>query len=289
MTEENKPVEGYKPHNVLGMANKQVYLTDPMNAPKDTSEDEPKVENNEDTSLENPDKGDNTPNHDWKKRYSDLKTHYDSTKNHTDSTLNDLKTQISELKTQLNSEREEKRIMPKTPEEFNAFRTKYPELADNIITAVMMTADDKSSAVREKLKELEEVTAAIRAKEGLNELKKYHEDAEELKDDPKFIDWYRQQPSAVQALIQSPDPKVIAEGIDLYKLKMGLKKSPKEKKEDAKDAARVVSSPQRVKIEDNGKRIYKESEIFKMSPKEFEKNQDDIRAAQYDGRLLTGQ
>lgn len=278
MPKNVNPAE-FSPHNVLGMSTKAIYLTDPMNAKPDTSDDEPldSPESQQNTSHENTEEA-NSKGHDWEKRYSDLRKH-SATKEA------NMQAQLDDLKTQLSNQTQQAPKMPKSPEEFSAFKEKYPELAAMIETAAIQANQTTSSAVTERLKKIEQDNAQLRGEKGWQELKKIHPDVDAIKDDAVFIAWFEEQPLEVQKLIQSPNIKAIAKGIDMYKAEMGIK-TPK-KDESAREASRAVKTgPQRVEINTGAKRTYTDAQVSKMSDKEFETLQEDIKAALYDGRYL---
>lgn len=270
-------------HNVLGMATKTVYLNDPINqAPE---EDENKTEPLEPSENGEPTSANSNQEVDYKKRYDDLNIHVRNIKTSFENQISDLKSQLLNTTNKLVSETTTLPKMPKTPEEFKAFEAKYPELAGMITTAAMMVSANTTSAVDQKLKLLEEHQNALRAEKGVTELKKYHPDFEIIKDDPRFIEWFNMQTPGVKALIQSTIPKDIALGLDKFKEYAGIK-TQVQKVEARKDATREVRTPNsRVQIGEGQKRTYTNAEINKMSITEFEKNKDDIIAAQYEGRI----
>lgn len=276
MTDNKAQVVGYSPHNVMGMASEAVYLNDPMDKVPSPDDEPSRVpESNPPTSNA----ADNT---DWKKRYSDGKSHFDKTVSSLTATINELKEELLAVKTSSSSQTTP---MPKTPEEYKAFKQNYPELAANIETAALMATTARESVINEKLKQLSQVQDSIRAREGVNELKKYHPDFEEIKDDPRFHAWFNEQLPEIQNLIKSPNPKTIAKGLDMYKKDVGIK-TPKE---IAKDLLREPKTQQRIQIEDGGKRIWTEREIDKLpltGPNSFETFKDDIQLALREGRVV---
>lgn len=280
----NVQAESFSPHNVLGMSTQAVYLTDPMGRPSETSTDEPlnPSENGQPTSDENTDT--NNEGHDWKKRYADLKSYTDKKMASFESSLNDLKTQNSDLSSKYQEVQISKKTMPKTPEEFEEFKGRYPDLAAMIETAAMMVSGDQSKLVEAKLKQIEQANAQIQGERGWEELKKYHPDVESIKNDPMFGMWLEEQTPEVKSLIRSPNPKTIAKGLDLYKKDAGIK-TPDQKAEERKNNTRAPQTPQRVEMNSGAKRTYTELEILKMSEAEFLKHKDDIVAAQYEGRI----
>lgn len=266
-------------HNVLTKPSATVYLNDPMNK-------QPQLE--DETDPQNPPES-GTPtsaqpvkdeeDEKYKKRYDDLKRHYDDA-------VNSLRGEIGTLKTQLTEKTisEKSSIKPpRTPEEFEAFKEKYPDLVSYMLTSASMVTNDSNAVVLEKMKQLEETTRAINSERGIEELKKYHPDFMQIKDDPRFIEWFERQPVEVKQLIKSSNPKVIAQGLDLFKSFAGIKP----KAEVKKDATREVKTPtSRVQIGEPGKRTYTNAEINKMPIDEFAKYEADIVAAQYDGRIV---
>lgn len=267
-------------HNVLTKPVGTVYLNEPMNKPpqqEDKTEPQDAPESDEPTSATTVKDNEDEK---YKKRYDDLKRHYDST-------LTSFKSEVEDLKTQLAnktlSEKESSIKPPRTKEEFEAFKEKYPDLVSYVLTAASMVATDSNTVVLQKMKQLEESQRAINSERGIEELKKYHPDFMQIKDDPRFIEWFDMQPVEVKSLIKSPNPKVIAQGLDLFKNYAGIKP----KAEVKKDATREVKTPtSRVQIGEPGKRTYTNAEIHKMPIAEFEKLEADIKAAQYDGRIV---
>lgn len=270
-------------HNVLTQPAHAVYLNDPMDKPTDLEDKtEPLTpESNEPTSASNGSNDDT-----FKKRHDDLKRHYDSVVPALRSEVGELKSQISELTTKLSEKEVSSFKPPLTKEETKAFVDKYPEVANNIISIASDVVSRSNSVINEKIKQLEEKTNSLSSQNGVLELKKLHPDFEEIKDDPRFHDWFGRQPKEVKALIQSPNPTVIALGLDKYKEYAGIKTTV-QRAEAKKDATREPKVPtSRVQIGEPGKRTYTNAEINKMPMSEFEKYQDDIKAAQYDGRIV---
>lgn len=271
-------------HNVLSAPSRTVYLNEPL----DKTPDEPENKTEPQTESENtePTSAKDNQEETYKKRYDDIKTHYDRTKSSYEARISELEVKLTDMTNKVVSEKVIAPQMPKTPDEWKAFSEKYPELAAMITTAAMMASANTSSVVAEKLKQLEDKQNALSAREGVEELKKYHPDFESIKDDPRFAEWFNMQPTEIKNLIRSPNPKVIAAGLDKFKEYAGIK-TPAQKAEAKKDATRDVKIPtNRVQIGEGQKRTYTNAEIFKMSMPEFEKNAEDIKAAQYEGRIV---
>ena len=75
----------------------------------------------------------------FKKRYDDLKRHYDST-------VNKHKDDVEKLKRQL-EDNADKINLPKTKEEVDAWKQKYPDVYDIIETIAYTKADEKAKKV----------------------------------------------------------------------------------------------------------------------------------------------
>ena len=252
-------------HNVLTGPTKTVYLNEPMNKATEVIDD--KTEPQEPSENEQPTSATPTSEETYKKRYDDLKRHYDSTKASFESQLREMQTQISELSSKTAESKAFK--PPRTPEEFEAFKLKYPEVTEQMLTAAAMVMESSQSVVTEKLKQLEAKQNAYSAEKGVEELKKYHPDFEQIKDDPRFLEWFNIQSEEVKNLIRSTKPEVIAKGLDMFKEYAGIK-TPAKKAEAKKEATREVKVPNRVQIGEPGKRTYTNAEIKKMPMKEFE-------------------
>jgi hypothetical protein len=264
--------------NVLGMAVKSVYLNEPMNKQPDPDVTDPLTPPESGTpTSENLTEQEKT----YKKRYDDIKLYNDKIVEDNKA----LKAQLTELTVKKADEQLNSPKFPKTAEEYKQFKADYPELAANMETAAMTVASSQSQALNDKLKQLEEVQNAIRSREGVAELTRLHPDFEEIKDDTKFHEWFKHQIPEIQALIQSPSPRVISEGLNKYKSDTGIKS----KSEVNKNLTREIKATQRVQIGEGQKRTYKDSEISKMHITEFAKLEADILLAQQEGRYLYGQ
>ena len=76
----------------------------------------------------------------FKKRYDDLKRHYDSTVNKHKDDVDKLKRQLEENADKIN--------LPKTKEEVDAWKAKYPDVYDIIETIAYTKADEKSKKLQ---------------------------------------------------------------------------------------------------------------------------------------------
>ena len=212
----------------------------------------------------------------FKKRYDDLKRHYDST-------VNKHKDDISSLKRQL-EENADKIQLPKTKEEVDAWKKKYPDVYDIIETIAYTKADEKAKQVQTKMKDLETAQANVAKDKAEVELAKLHPDFNEIRADDKFHDWVSTQSPEIQGWLydNASNANLAARAIDLYKMDKGITKKASVSK---KEASKSVTSTSKKDVEAGDKKIWRVSEIAKMKPHEFVKNEKEIDLARQEGRI----
>ena len=211
----------------------------------------------------------------FKKRYDDLKRHYDST-------VNKHKNDVSNLKKQL-EDNADKIKLPKTKEEIEAWRTKYPDVYDVIETIAHTKADEKAKKVETGLRELETKQQEVQKDKAEVELAKLHSDYNEIRADDKFHEWVSQQDSTIQGWLydNATNANLAARAIDLYKMDTGYGK----KKSNKLEASKSVTSTSKREIEAGDKKIWSLNEIAKMKPQEFVKHEKEIDLARAEGRI----
>jgi hypothetical protein len=214
----------------------------------------------------------------FKKRYDDLKRHYDST-------VNKHKEDVSKLKRQLEESTE--KALPKTKEEIEAWRTKYPDVYDVIETIAHTKADEKAKKVESNLKELESQQMAVQRDKAEIELAKLHPDYDVIRADDKFHKWVSEQDSTIQGWLydNTSNAKLAARAIDLYKVDTGY---GKKKTNKSLEASKSVTSTNKREVDTSNKKVWKISDIAKMKPREFEKYEKDIDLARVEGRIVDG-
>ena len=215
----------------------------------------------------------------FKKRYDDLKRHYDST-------VNKHKDDIEKLRLQL-QENADKINLPKTKEEVDAWRQKYPDVYDIIETIAYTKADEKAKKVESNLKELESQQMAVQKDKAEVELSKLHPDFSEIREDDKFHEWVSNQDSTIQGWLyeNTTNAKLAARAIDLYKMDTGYSKKKTAK---SLEASKSVTSTSKREVDTSNKKMWKISEIAKMKPQQFMKYEKDIDLARKEGRIVNG-
>jgi len=226
---------------------------------------------NKDTQAQNP--NDNKPTtgeeETYKKRWSDLKTYHDSE-------VTKLRKELADAKKANSAPLE----IPKTPEEVQALRNKYPELFDTLISAARMDIQKSNENYDKEFEELRKERQQLKAEKDYERLIKHHPDAEKITKSDEFATWFNEQPKGIRALLESDDVADAIKGFDLYKADKGIKNSASEA------AARVKTGTKT--NPDTGKRVFYESEIAGMSDREYDRLEKDILMARMDGRLLKG-
>ena len=119
------------------------------------------------------------------------------------------------------------------------------------------------------------------------ELMKAHPDFGEIRDSDAFHEWAEEQPKWVQdALYENDsDARSASRAIDLYKADMNIKTK---KPASNKDAARSVNSRNNRSQPDtdNDTAVFKESDVNKMSPQQYEKAADAIMESIRTGKFI---
>jgi hypothetical protein len=215
----------------------------------------------------------------FKKRYDDLKRHYDST-------VNKHKDDVEKLKRQL-EDNADKINLPKTKEEVDAWKQKYPDVYDIIETIAYTKADEKAKKVESNLKELESQQMAVQKEKAEVELAKLHPDYNEIRADEKFHEWVGKQDSTIQGWLyeNTTNAKLAARAIDLYKMDTGY---GKKKTAKSVEASKAVTSTNKREVDTSNKKVWKISEIAKLKPQQFARYEKDIDLARKEGRIVNG-
>ena len=214
----------------------------------------------------------------FKKRYGDLRRHMAGKDKETEE-------RIKALEDQLSKATRNELVLPKSDDEIAAWAKKYPDVAGIVETIADKKARERSTDLDNRVKDIEKMRVdAIKAKAEA-ELIKLHPDFVDIREDDKFHDWADEQPKWVQdALYENvDDAKSVARVIDLYKIDAGIKT----KKDDGKSAASVVGTRSKANpISDESKNYWKESQVEKMSDKDYAKNQESIIEAMRSGKFV---
>ena len=211
----------------------------------------------------------------YKKRYDDLRRHQ-----------NKLVEQVKTLEAKVNDPASF--AAPTTEEELEAWKEKYPDVANIVSTLAKKEAQAMYNAADERLSRLDEIAEQADRAKAEAEIRAIHSDFDELKDSDVFHDWVDVQPKWVKdaLYVNSDDPASVARVIDLYKADNNIVNKGK-KASAKKAAAAIVTKKGRTSVdaeESNGR--ITESDVNKMSATEYEKRSDEIMEAIRGGRFV---
>ena len=221
---------------------------------------------------------------DYKKRYDDLKRHYDSKLEEWKKEKEDLAAaqQVGEESGISRSE------LPKTTEELEAFKAKYPDVYRIVETVSALQAESHVSELKQEVETIREREERLKVESAYKELLSAHPDFQKIKRDDQFLAWLDEQPASIADGIykNNTDSRWGIRVIDLYKADMGIGKK-RRRNSDADPAAAVTRSTAKDVVGEasSDKKIWKASEIGKLKPWEFEKIEGELDAARAEGRI----
>ena len=216
----------------------------------------------------------------FKQRYGDLRKYQ-----HEKET--EFKAELEKLKLQLDKATKNELVLPKTSEEVEAWAKKYPDVAAIVEAIADKKATERASDLDARLQEIESIRVQAKKEKAEAELLSYHPDFVEIREDDAFHEWAETQPKWVQDALyeNTDDAKSVARVIDLYKVDAGIKTSKKASPD--KSAASSVKTRSSTKPEaDQASKYLSESQVAKMSLKEYEKRQEEIFEAQRTGKFI---
>ena len=216
----------------------------------------------------------------FKKRYGDLRRH-------TQEKEKAFQAQLDKLTAQLDAATKNELVLPKSEDEVEAWAKKYPDVAGIVEAIADKKASERSSELDGRLKEIESLRATAKREKAEAELLSFHPDFQEIRADDAFHSWAEKQPKVVQDALyeNSEDAKSVARVIDLYKADQGIK--TKASSSSDKAAASSVKAKGRATPDtDDSSKYITESQVAKMSIKEYEKRMDEIFDAQRSGKFI---
>jgi hypothetical protein len=216
----------------------------------------------------------------FKKRYGDLRRHMQDKEKETAAKL-------EKLEKQLEAATKNELVLPKSEDEVEAWAKKYPDVAGIVEAIAEKKANERASDLDGRLKEIEELRITAKREKAEAELAALHPDFGEIRADEAFHEWAKTQPKVVQDALyeNTEDAKSVARVIDLYKSDKGIT-SKKDTSSD-KAAASSVKTKGKTTIDPQDSSLYiRESDVAKMSIKEYEKRQEEILNAQRSGKFI---
>ena len=214
----------------------------------------------------------------FKTRYGDVRRHLAAKEKEFDEKIKELEEQLGQTK---------KLVPPKSDEDIAAWAKEYPDVAGIVETIADKRARqmfDKANIQIEELNKAKQEAVRSRAE---NEIREAHKDFDKLRDADEFHNWVDIQPKWVQnALYENTDDAAsVVRVLDLYKIDKGL--TPSDKKSKAKAAASLVDKGSKTSVdtEDLSDSI-KESDIERMSARDFAANEEKIQKAMRSGKII---
>ena len=216
----------------------------------------------------------------FKKRYGDLRRH-------TQEKEKAFQAQLDKLTAQLDAATKNELVLPKSEDEVEAWAKKYPDVAGIVEAIADKKASERSSELDGRLKEIESLRATAKREKAEAELLSFHPDFQEIRADDAFHSWAEKQPKVVQDALyeNSEDAKSVARVIDLYKADQGIK-TKKVSSSDKAAASSVKAKGRATPDTDDSSKYITESQVAKMSIKEYEKRMDEIFDAQRSGKFI---
>lgn len=216
----------------------------------------------------------------FKQRYGDLRRHMQEKEKETAAKL-------EKLQQQLDAATKNELVLPKSEQEIEAWAKQYPDVAGIIEAIADKKATERASELDGRLKEIESMRTQARKEKAEAELFSLHPDFAEIRADDAFHEWAKEQPKVVQDALYDnvDDVKSVARVLDLYKADKGIK--TKRVATEDKSAASSVKARKAAPIDpDDSSRYLRESQVAKMSIKEYEKRAEEIMEAQRSGKFI---
>jgi len=216
----------------------------------------------------------------FKQRYGDIRRHMKDKEQ-------EWKLKFEKLEAQLQSAAKNELVLPKSEKEIEAWTKKYPDVAGIVEAIADKKAQERSSDIDKRLKEVEELRVTAKREKAEAELAVMHPDFNTIREDDIFHEWAKEQPKWVQdALYENvDDAKSVSRVIDLYKADKGI--TAKKKTTEDKGAAASVTTKRTTTPSDSEESTYiRESQVAKMSMKEYEKRAEEIMDAQRSGKFI---
>ena len=216
----------------------------------------------------------------FKQRYGDLRRHMQEKEKETAAKL-------EKLQQQLDAATKNELVLPKSEQEIDAWAKQYPDVAGIIEAIADKKAKERASDLDNRLKEIEAMRTQARKEKAEAELYSLHPDFAELRADDAFHAWAKEQPKVVQDALYDnvDDVKSVARVLDLYKADKGIK--TKRVSTEDKNAASSVKARKAAPIDPNdSSRYLSESQVAKMSIKEYERRAEEIMEAQRSGKFI---
>ena len=241
----------------------------------DEEEQEEKVEAKEEEAEETPVSPEERT---FKKRYGDLRRH-------TQQKEKEWEEKFAKLE---KLAKQEGIVPPKSDEDLEAWMKEYPDVAGFVQATAAKQAQEMFDKANIRIEELDNERTELKRTSAESIIRKTHSDFDDLRAADEFHDWADVQPKWVKdaLYVNEDDPASVARVIDLYKADNNIVN--KTKKASAKKAATaIVTKKGRTSVDaDDVSGKITESDVNKMSAREYEDRSDEIMEAMRTGRFV---
>ena len=213
----------------------------------------------------------------FKKRYGDLRRHMAEKEK-------DWKERIDAIEAYQNGD---SIVAPKSDQDIEEWAAQNPDVAGIVETIASKKAKEMFSKAESRLQHLDEMQSETVRKSAEAVIMESHSDFAKIRESNDFHDWAEEQPKWVQDAVyeNADDAHSVVRVLDLYKIDKGMTKEAK--KANKKAAASMVSKTSKTKVDaDDADGQIRESEVAKMSAKDFETNMDEINKAMRNGKFI---
>jgi hypothetical protein len=213
----------------------------------------------------------------FKKRYGDLRRHMQEKEKEWNDKFETFEKRM----------KKESIVPPKSDEDIEQWAKEYPDVAGIVETIAAKKAQEMFNKADARLQELDKAQSEAERVKAENTIRKSHDDFDDLRASDEFHNWAEEQPKWVQDALyeNADDPASVVRVIDLYKGDKGLTKTAKKAK--ARDAASTVTRRTKTSVDvDDANDTIRESDVARMSDKEFEAKSDDINKAIRSGKFV---
>ena len=246
---------------------------------EDTEEQQPEKEASEEKEADTEVKEEtlSAEEKSFKKRYGDLRRHMQDKEKEWDEKFKTFERRLEK----------ESIIPPKSDEDIEQWAKEYPDVAGIVETIAAKKAQEMFSKAEARMQEFDKIQTEAERTKAETVIRKSHEDFDDLRASDEFHTWVDEQPKWVQdALYENSDvPASVVRVIDLFKVDKGLTKTAKKAK--AKDAASTVTKRTKTQVDvEDANDVIRESEVAKMSNKQFEEHSDEINKAIRSGKFV---
>lgn len=248
--------------------NSEVQAT--SNTQQEETSEETEAQEDNDSEL-------NAEEKSFKKRYGDIRKHLASKEKEWQEKFDALE----------NKSKREGIVPPKSDEDIEKWASEYPDVAGIVETIAAKKAQEMFNKAESRLQELDEAHSEAQRIKSENVIRKSHEDFDDLRQSDQFHNWADEQPKWVKdALYENmDDPASVVRVIDLFKIDNGMTIAAK--KQSKKAAASTVAKGTRTSVDAKGVQgQIKESDVARMSSKEFEEMQDKINESMRNGKFV---